>query len=163
MICGWRGAAVAVALTLAVGGCGGDDGGDGADGGGGSGGGSSADGLEGDAEALVTCLGEADVEAEAKDVQAFGVEVDHAGVEAADLPGELLKYDTGSGTTSGVSIWVFDDEAAALESRTVITLRDEDDEASWVEGRAVVSWEYPVDREQPQAVAVDECVAELNG
>ncbi len=155
---GRRFAGVAVlALALAVGGCGDDDDGDG---------GSADDGgsrLEADADALVACLGDADVDAAVDDARAFGVEADHVGVEADDLPSELLKYDTGSGTTTGVDLWVFEDADAAQEWRTAIMLSEEDDEAGWVEGRVVVRWEYPVDREQPQAVAVDDCVAELDG
>jgi hypothetical protein len=138
-----------------VSGCGDDDDGGSADPG--------ASGLEADAEALVSCLGDADVEAEVNDAKAFGVEVDHVGVEASDLPSELLKYDSGSGTTTGVDLWIFEDDAAAEEWRIAITLSKEDDEARWVDGRVVVRWGYPVDRTQPQAIAVDDCVAELNG
>lgn len=147
-------------LALALTGCGGDDGDDGGSDGSG---GSEAGGLEADAEALVSCLGDADVEAGINDARAFGVDADHVGVEVDDLPSELLKYDSGSGTLSGVSLWIFDDESAAEESRVAITLKDADDEASWVDGRVVVRWEYPVDREHPTAVAVDDCVAQLDG
>ena len=76
----------------------------------------------------------------------------------------LLKFDSGSGTEQGVNLWIFESEADADESLTPITLQseDDDDERSWVDGRVVVSWYYPVDREAAQAVAVDDCVAELN-
>ena len=147
---------VAVALALALGGCGDDS-----DGGGS--GEPAADGLATDVESLVACLREAGVEAAENENQAFGVEADHVGVEARDLPPDLLKYDSGSGTTTGVDLWVFEDDAAAEEWRTAITLSAEDDEARWVEGRVVVRWDYPVDREAPEAVAVDDCVADLNG
>ena len=156
---GRRFAGVAVlALALAVGGCG-DDGGDGGDGGAADDG---ASGLETDADALVSCLGDADVDAAVNDAEAFGVEADHVGVEADDLPSELLKYDTGSGTTTGVDLWVFEDADAAEEAKPLIVISDDPD-TGWVEGRVVVRWEYPVDRTQPQAVAVDDCVADLNG
>ncbi len=159
---GTRLAALLVGALVLVGGCG-DDGGSDGSGDGSGGGADEASGLEADAEALVSCLGEADVDAEVEDATAFGVEVDHVGVKVDDLPPELLRYDSGSGTTSGVAIWLFDDQSAAEDSRTAITLKTADDERSWVDGRTVVAWEYPVDREQPQAVAVDACVAELNG
>ena len=150
-------AAAIVVLALALGGCGGDDGDEG-DG--------SAEpepsGLEADADALVSCLGEADVDAEVNPNVAFGVEVDHVGVEASDLPPELLKFDSGSGTRSGVNLWIFESAADAEEARTAITLSNEDDDKSWVDGRVVVSWYYPVNRDAAQAVAVDDCVAELN-
>jgi hypothetical protein len=150
---GWATAAVVLALALA--GCG-DDGDEG---------GSDEpeqSGLEADADALVSCLGEADVEAGVNENVAFGVDADHVGVEASDLPSELLKFDSGSGTLSGVNLWVFESEADAEEARTAITLRDADDEKSWVDGRVVVDWYYPVNREAAQAAAVDECVAQLN-
>ncbi len=86
-------------------------------------------------------------------------------MEASELPSELLKFDSGSGTEQGVNLWIFESEADADESFTTITLQsdDDDDERSWVDGRVVVSWYYPVNREAAEAVAVDDCVAELNG
>ena len=149
--------AALVTLAVALSGCGDDD----SDGGGGAEE-SAKSGLEADAEALVSCLGEADVDAEVKDSTAFGVETDHVGVEVPDLPSELLKFDSGSGTLSGVSLWVFGSAADAEEARTPITLKTEDDDASWIDGRVVVSWYYPVNREANQAVAVDDCVAALD-
>jgi hypothetical protein len=150
---GWATAAVVLALALT--GCG-DDGEGGSDE-------PESNGLEADADALVSCLGEADVEAAVNQNVAFGVDADHAGVEVSDLPSELLKFDSGSGTLSGVDLWVFESGEDAEEARTAITLSDVDDEKSWVDGRVVVSWHYPVNREAPQAVAVDDCVAQLNG
>jgi len=122
------------------------------------------DPLEADATSLVSCLKDADVDAAVNENVAFGVEAEHTGVEASELPSELLKFDSGSGTEQGVNLWVFESEADADESYTAITLQsdDDDDERSWVDGRVVVSWYYPVNREADQAVAVDDCVAELN-
>jgi hypothetical protein len=141
-------------LALALAGCG-DDGNEGSEE-------PEHSGLEADAEGLVDCLAGGDVEAEVNENVAFGVEVDHIGVEASDLPSELLKFDSGSGTLSGVNLWAFESEGDAEEARVAITLQTEDDEGSWVDGRVVVDWAYPVDRTHPQAVAVDDCVAELN-
>jgi hypothetical protein len=152
----WRGwSALLVVLALDVSGCGDDDGGGGSDE-------PEQSGLEADADALVSCLGDADVEAEVNPNVAFGVEADHVGVEASDLPSELLEFDSGSGTLTGVNLWVFESNADAEEARTAITLQTEDDDKSWVDGRVVVSWYYPVNREAAQAVAVDDCVGELN-
>jgi hypothetical protein len=144
-----------VAMTLA--GCGGDDDGDD-----GSSASPEASGLDADATTLVDCLDEAGIAAEVNDSEAFGVESDHVGVEAADLPSELLKFDSGSGTTTGVDLWVFASADDAETARTAITLSDADDDKSWVDGRVVVRWYYPVNREAEQAVAVDDCVADLN-
>ena len=54
------------------------------------------------------------------------------------------------------------DDEDAEAGRTAITLQTEDDDKSWVDGRVVVSWHYPVNREAAQAVAVDDCVGQLN-
>ena len=148
---GWASSIAVLALALA--GCGDDEGGSDEP---------EQSGLEADADALVSCLVDGGVEAQLNENVAFGVEPDHVGVEASDLPSELLKYDTGEGTVSGVKLWIFESEADAEEARTAITLQTEDDEKSWVDGRVVVSWYYPVNREVAQAVAVDDCVAELN-
>jgi hypothetical protein len=149
---GW--ATAAVVLVVALAGCGDDDdrGSDEP----------QQSGLEADADALVSCLGEADIDAGVNENVAFGVDADHVGVEASDLPSELLMFDSGSGTLSGVNLWVFESAADAEEARTAITLSDADDEKSWVDGRVVVSWYYPVNREAAPAVAVDDCVAEFN-
>jgi hypothetical protein len=143
-------------LALALAGCGDDDGGseESEE--------SGRSGLAADAADLVACLGDADVDAEVDDSVAFGVETEHVKVEASDLPPETLKFDSGSGTTNIVSLWVFGSEADAEEARTPITLATEDDEKGWVDGRVVVSWDYPVNREAAQSVAVDDCVAALN-
>src|SRR5687768_1043803 len=109
---GWSVAVVVLGLTLA--GCGDDDDG-----------GSDApeqSGLEADADALVSCLGDADVEAEVNPNTAFGVESEHIGVEATDLPSDLLLFDSGSGTLSGVNLWIFESEEDAEAGRTAITL-----------------------------------------
>ncbi len=150
---GWPAALMILALALSA--CG-DDEGDGSDE-------PEQSGLEADAESLVACLGEAGVEASVKDEVAFAVETDHVGVSVPDLPSELLKYDSGSGTLSGVTLWLFGSEADAEEARPAISLQTEDDESGWVDGRVVVDWYYPVNREAAQAVAVDDCVAALNG
>jgi hypothetical protein len=150
----WSAAAVVV-LALALAGCGDDE-----DGGSDE---PEQSGLETDADSLIDCLGDGDVTAVLNDSEAFGVEADHVGVEANDLPSELLLNDTGSGTLSGVKLWIFEADEAAQEARTAITLSDEDDDKSWVDGRVVVSWYYPVNRDAAQAVAVDDCVAALNG
>ncbi len=149
----WSAAAVVV-LALALAGCG-DDEDNGSDE-------PEQSGLEADADSLVTCLAEADVEAEINPNTAFGVETEHIGVEATDLPSDLLLFDSGSGTLSGVNLWVFESADDAEAGRTAITLQSEDDDKSWVDGRVVVNWYYPVNREAAQAVAVDDCVAELN-
>jgi hypothetical protein len=120
-------------------------------------------GIEADAGELVSCLGDADIDAEVNDSVAFGVETDHVGVKATDLPPETLKFDSGSGTLNIVGLWIFESAEEAEEARTPITLDTEDGEKGWVDGRVVVSWDYPVNREAAQAVAVDDCVAELNG
>ncbi len=143
-----------VVLALAAAGCGDDEDG-GADE-------PEQSGLEADAESLVTCLADADVEAEINPNTAFGVESEHVGVEATDLPSDLLLFDSGSGTLSGVNLWIFESEDDAAAGRTAITLQTEDDDKSWVDGRVVVNWYYPVNRDAAQAVAVDECVAQLN-
>jgi hypothetical protein len=145
-------AAGIAALALALAGCSDDDE-------------PKESGLEGDATSLVSCLGDADVDAKVNENVAFGVEAEHTGVEASELPSELLKFDSGSGTEQGVNLWIFESEADADESFTTITLQsdDDDDERSWVDGRVVVSWYYPVNREAAEAAAVDDCVAELNG
>ena len=151
----WSATAVVV-LALALAGCGDEDEDDG---------GSDApeqSGLEADADALVSCLGGADVEAEVNPNTAFGVESEHIGVEATDLPSDLLLFDSGSGTLSGVNLWIFESADDAEEGRTAITLQTADDDKSWIDGRVVVNWYYPVNREAAQAVAVDDCVAELN-
>jgi hypothetical protein len=147
---GWF--ATTVLLALAVTGCSGDDDEP------------KGDPLEADAKSLTSCLQDADIDAEVNDSVAFGVEAEHTGVEASELPSELLKFDSGSGTEQGVNLWIFGSQADAEESYTTITLQSEDDndERSWVEGRVVVSWYYPANREADQAVAVDDCVAELN-
>jgi hypothetical protein len=147
---GWS--AGVVVLALAVAGCSGDDDEP------------KQDPLEADASSLVSCLNDADVDAGVNESQAFGVKAEHTGVEASELPSELLKFDSGSGTEQGVKLWVFESEADADESFTTITLQseDDDDERSWIDGRVIVSWYYPVDREAAQAVAVDDCVAELS-
>ena len=119
-------------------------------------------GLEADAEALVACLGEGGVEAEVNPNVAFAVESEHVGVEASELPTELLLHNSGSGTLSGVNLWIFESGDDAEEARTAITLDTEDDDASWVDGRVVVDWYYPVNREAAQAVAVDDCLASLD-
>lgn len=150
----WSAAAVVV-LALALAGCG-DDEDKGSDE-------PEQSGLEADATTLVACLDDAGVDAAVNDSQAFGVESDHAGVEAGDLPSELLKFDSGSGTAQSVNLWVFESGDDAEEARVAITLSDVDDDRSWVDGRVVVSWDYPVDREAEQAVAVDDCVAALDG
>ena len=153
----WRGwvGLVMVTLALALAGCGDDEEGDGS-------GESEQSGLEADAESLVTCLADADVEAEINPNTAFGVESEHIGVEATDLPSDLLLFDSGSGTLSGVNLWIFESTAEAEEGRTAITLSNADDDKSWVDGRVVVNWYYPVNRDAAQAVAVDDCVAQLN-
>ncbi|HET9422383.1 MAG TPA: hypothetical protein VFO49_14685 [Nocardioides sp.] len=122
------------------------------------------DPLEGDAKSLVSCLKDADIDATVNESVAFGVEAEHTGVEASELPSELLAFDSGQGTEQGVKLWIFGSEGDAEESYTTITLQSEDDndERSWVDGRVVVSWYYPVNREAAQAGAVDDCVAELN-
>ncbi len=150
----WSAAAVVV-LALALDGCG-DDEDDG------SSDAPEQSGLEADADALVSCLGDADVEAEVNPNTAFGVESEHIGVEATDLPSDLLLFDSGSGTLSGVNLWIFESADDAEEGRTAITLQTADDDKSWIDGRVVVNWYYPVNREAAQAVAVDDCVAELN-
>lgn len=146
---GWSAGVVVLALALA--GCSDDDE-------------PKQDPLEADASSLVSCLKDADVDAAVNDSKAFGVKAEHTGVEASELPSELLKFDSGSGTEQGVKLWIFKSEADADESFTTITLQseDDDDERSWIDGRVVVSWYYPVDREAAQAVAVDDCVAELS-
>ncbi len=151
---GSAGAAVVV-LALALAGCGDDDDDGGSDA-------SEKSGLETDAAALVSCLGDADVEAEVNPNTAFQVESEHIGVEATDLPSDLLLFDSGSGTLSGVNLWIFESEADAEEGYFPITLEKEDDDRSWLDGRVVVNWYYPVNREAAQAVAVDDCVAQLN-
>jgi hypothetical protein len=151
----WAAAAVVV-LALALAGCGDDEDSDGSDA-------PEQSGLEADADALVACLGEADVDAEINPNTAFGVESEHVGVEATDLPSELLLFDSGSGTLSGVNLWIFESAVDAEEGRTAITLSNEDDDKSWVDGRVVVSWYYPVNRDAAQAVAVDDCLDQLNG
>lgn len=151
---GWPAALLLVALAASA--CGDDDSGSG-------GAETSGGGVEADAAALAECLDGAGVEASVKDTVAFGVETEHAGVEVDDLPSDLLKYDSGAGTTSGVTLWVFESAEDAEEARTPITLKTEDDDAGWVDGRVIVSWYYPVNREAEQAGAVDDCVAELNG
>ena len=147
---GWSAAGVVV-LALALAGCSDDDE-------------PEQDPLEADARSLVSCLKDADVDAAVNESKAFGVRAEHTGVEASELPSELLKFDSGSGTEQGVRLWIFESEADADESYTAITLQseDDDDERSWIDGRVVVSWYYPVDREAAQAVAVDDCVAELS-
>jgi hypothetical protein len=142
-----------VGLVLA--GCGDDEGDGGSDE-------PQQSGVEADADALVSCLGDADIDAEINPNTAFGVETEHVGVNADELPSELLEFDTGSGTLMSLSLWVFESETDAEEARTPITLATEDDERSWVDGRVVVSWDYPVNREATEAVAVDDCVAQLN-
>ncbi len=82
--------AAVVVLALALAGCG-DDEDSGSDE-------PEQSGLEVDAEALVSCLGEADVEATINPNTAFAVESEHVGVEATDLPSDTLKFDSGSGT-----------------------------------------------------------------
>ncbi len=146
---GWSAGVVVLALALA--GCSDDDE-------------PKQDPLEADASSLVSCLKDADVDAAVNESKAFGVKAEHTGVEASELPSELLKFDSGSGTEQGVKLWIFESEADADESFTTITLQseDDDDERSWIDGRVVVSWYYPVDREAAQAVAVDDCVAELS-
>jgi hypothetical protein len=150
----WSAAAVMV-LALALAGCG-DDEDSGSDE-------PEQSGLEADAEALVSCLADADVDATVDDSVAFAVETEHVGVKATDLPPETLQFDSGSGTLNSVALWIFESGADAEEARTAITLGTEDDESGWVEGRVVVNWGYPVNREATQAVAVDDCVAQLNG
>ncbi len=97
---GSAGAAVVV-LALALAGCGDDDGRRLSDE-------PEKSGLETDADALVSCLGDADVEAEVNPNTAFEVESEHIGVEATELPSDLLLFDTGSGTLSGVNLWIFE-------------------------------------------------------
>ena len=120
--------------------------------------------LTADAKSLNSCLNDAGVEAQVNDSSAFGVDAEHTGVEASELPSELLKFDSGSGTEQGVNVWIFGSEEDAEASYTTITLQSEDDndERSWVDGRVVVSWYYPVNRDAEQAGADDDCVAELN-
>jgi hypothetical protein len=149
---GWP--AALMVLALAVAGCGDDDGGGSDE--------PERSGLEGDAADLVACLGDADIDAEVDDSVAFGVETDHVGVKARDLPPGTLKFDSGSGTLNTVALWIFESGADAEDARTPITLGTEDDESGWVDGRVVVDWDYPVDREAAEAVAVDDCVAALN-
>ena len=148
---GWF--ATIVLLALAVTGCSDDDSDE-----------PKEDPLAADATSLTSCLKDADVDAEVNDNVAFGVEAEHIGVEASELPSELLKFDSGSGTEQGVNLWIFGSEEDAEESYTTITLQSEDDndERSWVDGRVVVSWYYPVNRDADQAGVVDDCVAELN-
>ena len=141
-------------LALAVSGCSDDD--EGSDEPEGS-------GLEADATSLVSCLGDAGIDARVNENVAFGVEAEHTGVEASELPSELLAFDTGAGTEQGVKLWIFESETDAEESRAVITLQTTDDDKSWVAGRVVVNWYYPVNREAAQAIAVDDRLAELNG
>jgi hypothetical protein len=149
-------AALLLALTLA--GCGDDD-----DDKGDSSKEPATSGLDADANALVGCLGDADVDASVSDSEAFGVDSEHVGVEAKDLPSDVLKYDTGSGTAQSLSLWIFGSADDAEDARAAITLTDVDNEKSWVDGRVVLNWDYPVNREADQAVAVDDCVAALNG
>jgi len=120
--------------------------------------------LTADAKSLTSCLNDAGVDAQVNDSSAFGIEAEHTGVEASELPSELLKFDSGSGTEQGVDVWIFGSEEDAEASYTTITLQSEDDndERSWVDGRVVVSWYYPVNRDADQAGAVDDCVADLN-
>ena len=141
-----------VVLVLALAGCGGGDDSDEP----------KQDPLEADAKSLVSCLEDADVDAAVNENVAFGVESEHTGVEASELPSDLLAFDTGQGTEQGVNLWIFESEDDAEAERARITLQETDDDRSWVDGRVVVSWYYPVDREADQAVAVDDCVAELN-
>jgi ABC-type transporter Mla maintaining outer membrane lipid asymmetry ATPase subunit MlaF len=75
---GW--AAALVVLALAVSGCGDDY--DGSDE-------PRSGGLKADAETLVECLGEADVDAVVKDTVPLGVSGKVAGVEAKELPQEV--------------------------------------------------------------------------
>lgn len=152
----WSAAAVVV-LALALVGCG-----DGGDSDGDDANEPEESGLASDADALVSCLGDADVEATVDDNEAFGVQTEHVGVKATDLPSETLKFDTGSGTLNSVALWVFESAGDAEGARVAITLSGADDEKGWVDGRVVVSWDYPVNREAAQAVAVDDCVADLN-
>lgn len=149
-------AAAAAVLTFALTGCGDDaDSGDAEE--------PEQSGLATDADALVRCLGDADVEATVEKSVAFAVETAHIGVKATDLPSETLRFDSGSGSLNSVALWVFESAEDAEEARTAITLGTEDDESGWVAGRVVVNWDYPVDREAAQSVAIDDCVAELNG
>ena len=141
-------------LALALAGCGDDEDGGSEE--------PEQSGLEVDADALVTCLGDADVEATVDDNVAFAVETEHVGVKATDLPSETLQFDSGSGTLNSVALWIFESDEDAEEARTAITLGTEDDEGGYVAGRVVVNWDYPVNREAEQAVAVDDCVAQLN-
>jgi hypothetical protein len=120
------------------------------------------DPLEADAASLVSCLEDADIDAAVNENSAFGVESEHTGVEASELPSDLLAFDTGEGTEQGVNLWIFGSEDDAEAERVPITLQQTDGDKSWVDGRVVVSWFYPVNREAEQAVAVDDCVAELN-
>ena len=145
---------VALLAALALAGCGDDGDTDAAD--------TEPSGLAADADALIDCLADADVTAAVDDAHPLGVEEEVVQVEVNGLPSDLLLFDSGSGTEMGVAVYLFEDDAAALDSRTAITLATEDDDDSWVDGRAVVSWWYPVDREHPTSQAVDDCVATLD-
>ena len=63
----------------------------------------------------MSCLGEADVEAAINPNTAFAVESEHIGVEAEELPSDLLLFDSGSGTLSGVNLWIFESAGDAEE------------------------------------------------
>ena len=77
-------------------------------------------------------------------------------------PGEVVVFDPLAGAVRGhheLRRFVQRNQVWFAQRRA----RVEHVAATRVDGRAVVSWEYPVDREQPQAAAVDDCVAQLDG
>lgn len=126
---GFAVAASAVALGLAPGCGGGDDGGD---------------GLDDRAQAVVACLEAAGKQAVVGDTVPAGVEVPTAGVTAEPLPNQF------GGDPSSVRIWLFEDEAAAEDSRVAITLSPEDTQRTFLLGRAVVVYGIvPPDEERP--------------
>ena len=121
---------------------------------------SQESGLQQDAEGLVDCLEEADIDADVNDATPLGVEDDVVGVEADEVSGEASTYDTSKPT--GVNLWVFETAELAEANRVAITLRDEDDESAWVSGRVVVDWYYAVNRESAPSMAVDACLAGIS-
>lgn len=122
-------ASVAVAVALAVGvagACGGgDDDGDNGDGG-------DTASLTARADTLVSCLNGAGLTASVKDTLPFGVDAPVKGVEAGGL----------SDTRYKVTVWLFESEADAQESRPLITLSREDTMRSRLLGRAVEDFSH---------------------
>lgn len=121
---------------------------------------SQASGIQQDAEALVECLDEADIDANVNDATPIGVDDDVVGVESDEISGEASTYDTSKPT--GVDLWIFETPEQAEANRVAITLREEDDESAWVSGRVVVDWFYAVNRESAPSLAVDACLADLS-